>query len=119
MSKYYVCCQHKELNSLSHHNCYLLASVADYDGVTLMSEMMMLVMMAIIITLAITAVAMSRKTLEAFFFFLRIFIVWIQKPDSFAPISPPTLRRIPAVMDVSQASTSHWSALDIKPGLLL
>lgn len=69
MSKYYICCQHKELNSLSHHNCYLLASVADYDGVTLMSEMMMLVMMAIIITLAITAVAMSRKTLEAFFFF--------------------------------------------------
>lgn len=69
MSKYHVCCQHKELNSLSHHNCYLLASVADYDGVTLMSEMMMLVMMAIIITLAITAVAMSRKTLEAFFFF--------------------------------------------------
>lgn len=87
MSKYYVCCRHKELNSLSQHNCYLLALVADYDGVTPMSEMMMLVMMAIIITLTITAMAMSRKTLEAFFF--RIFIVWLHKTDSLRPFLLP------------------------------
>lgn len=41
MSKYCVsdiCCQNKELNSLSHHNCYLLALVADYDGRMLISD---------------------------------------------------------------------------------
>lgn len=74
MNIYCVCCQNKELNSLSHHNCYLLALVADYDGATLMSEMMMLVMMAIITTLTIMVITMSRKALKAFF---RIFIVWI------------------------------------------
>lgn len=66
MSKYCVCCQNKELNSLSHHSCFLLAWVAHYDGVTLMSETMMLVMMAIIITLTITVVTTSTKTSEAF-----------------------------------------------------
>lgn len=107
MSKYCVCCQNKELNSLSHHKCYLLALVADYDGATLMSEMMMLVMMAIIITLKIMVMTMSIKTLEAF---LRIFIVWIHKTE---------LKRIPALIDVSEVSTSHLCALNIKQGLVL
>lgn len=76
----------------------------------------MLVMIAIIITLTIMVMTMSVKTLEAFFRFF--YCVDIQD-RLFAPISPPTLKRIPAVIDVSQASTSHLCALNIKQGLVL
>lgn len=114
MSKYCVsgtCCQNKELNSLSHHSCYLLAPVADYDGSTLMSEMMMLVMMAIVVTLTTTGMTSSAKTSEAF---LRIFIGWYAWrtlcAHFYAHIEKNTL------LLLMQASTSH---LVMKQGLVL
>lgn len=64
MSNYCVSdtCQNNELNSLSHHRCYLLALVADYDGSTLVSEIILMLVMAIIITLTTTGMRTNPKT---------------------------------------------------------
>lgn len=85
MSKYCVCCQ-KEASQPLTPQLLFMSLVADYDGATLMSEMMMPVMMAIIITLKIMVMTMGIKTLEAF---SRIFIVWSYKTDSLHPFLLP------------------------------
>lgn len=94
MSKYCVsgtCCQNKELNSLSHHSCYLLAPVADYDGSTLMSEMMMLVDGDRRNT-DNHGDDEQREDLGGFFKDL----YWVvYNGGRFAPISTPTSKRIP------------------------
>lgn len=69
MSKYCVSdtCQNNELNSLSHRSCYLLALVADYDGSTLVSEIILMLLMAIITTLTTTGMSINPKTSGGFF----------------------------------------------------
>lgn len=85
MSKYCVSdtCQNNELNSLSHHSCYLLALVADYDGSTLVSEIILMLVMAIIITLTTAGMRMNSKTSGGFF------IAWIYKTASLHPFVLP------------------------------
>lgn len=85
MSKYCVSdtCQNNELNSLSHHSCYLLALVADYDGSTLVSQIILMLVMAIIITLTTAGMRMNSKTSGGFF------IAWIYKTASLHPFVLP------------------------------
>lgn len=117
MSKYCVsgtCCQNKELNSLSHHSCYLLAPVADYDGSTLMSEMMMmLVMMAIAVTLTTTGVTSSAKTSGGF---LKDLYWVVYMTDALRPFLLPHQEEYLTVIDASVRVTFGYETRAIDPG---
>lgn len=112
-SKYWVSdtCQNNELNSLSRHSCYLLALVADYDGSTLVSEIILMLVMAIIITLTTTGMRMNPKNSGSFFIVYKT-----------APLHPFLLpHRTEYLLSMFcalglQASTSH---LIIKQGVVL